>query len=478
MVGRVVGWEKLVLVPLSFHVSLYFPCFKSNVLLFFFLFKSWTCICTDTVSFRHLQPWRQSFRIIKAPNIAVFSLFCLSQTSSIHGRHPSTSMKTATLPLPRIWRVYLAAALSYRSRQRTRAASLTASTPLTTCSMGRQSPASLTCSAQPKAARWTTTTAVRRVAPSTPSAWWCPSPWHQTTSPAALSHECTTARTTRARGMTAPRRTSPAAVLVVEGLEEAAEVVAVGAAVAKWTASQPTCWTSSRSSCQSTAMASTRSSTSARLPRLPASSATRAPGVSATWCTLYRNSSPSPIRWRARPRWTAPKGVILALPMAVTTTTMVTITTATGTTNTASGARARSASQATPPSTARAWPAGGAPMTTWIVTARTGRPASWAATTWTTSATATRSQCKAILATSHSRPPRATMTSSARPARAWPWHQRGSSWRGALGLRSPSARPRRLTGSPPLTWRNLWCRRTWSLPWGLVITCRWVFWFD
>lgn len=373
-----------------------------------------------------------------------------------------SSMKADASLQPGAWRAYRAAAPS------TRFLYLMAwiTTPMSTTSTLTVAPRPATrptCSAPPRAARATSTTATRRAAPSTLTAWWCPPSWcprppRLTTSPAAPSPECTTARstTTQPPGTTAlpsqpqppprplrrrrrrllPPRTSPAS---------------------RATAYQPTSSTSTRSSCRCTATASTHCSTSAPPPRR--SSAARAPAASDTWFTPSRSSSQSPIPLRARPRWTAQR---VTWSEAEEEEQGITITANTPLSTAARGARAKSAS------TARA--DGGAQTTTWTATAPTAHPASCPATTGNTPATAIPIPCTATTSeTSRSKPLRVATTSSAQPARLW--GPKASSWRGAPGPRWLSARPRRLTEGQLSIWINPWCTQT-SSHRGRVTTCR------
>lgn len=219
-------------------------------------------------------------------------------------------MKADTSLQPGTWRAYRATAPS------TRFLSPTAwiTTPMSTTSTLTLalSPATRpTYSAPQRAARLTSITATHRAAPSTLTAWWCPPSWwlrllHLTTSPAALSPECTTALSimTPPPGTTAlPSQPQP---LPRRSLRPWPRQLHPHTSPAlRVTAFQPTCLTSMRSSCHCTAMASTHYSTSAPPPQL--SSAARAQAASDTLFIPSRSSSQSHIPSRARLRWMAQK---------------------------------------------------------------------------------------------------------------------------------------------------------------------------
>lgn len=181
-------------------------------------------------------------------------------------------------------------------------------------------------------------------------------------------------------------------------------------------------------------MASTRYSISA--PPLPLSNAARVLAASDTLFILSRSSSPSLTPWKDHPRWTAQKVIWLEVEEWGVITTMAT----TPPNMVARGARAKNVSTALV--------VGGAPTTIWIVTARTARPASCRGTMGNMSATVTQIPCTATISeTCLSRPLRVIMMSSAQPVRAWPWHLKANSWRGAPGQHWLSARLRKPIGS-------------------------------
>lgn len=218
----------------------------------------------------------------------IFFLFSFLQTSSIHGRPRSTSMRTATPLHPGTWRVSLVAALpsssSHPPPQLTPAAWLIVTTPWTTTFMVMHAPPP-TSLAPLRATPLRVSTAAPHAAPSTLSAWWCLCPClpQTTQSLVALSLVCT---------MVVALGTA-AETLPVEETPETTEVPHTVAA-ARWTGSQPICWTSLKSRCRCTGMVFTHCSTNAQPPRPPPrSSATKAPDESDTWSTLYKNFLPS-----------------------------------------------------------------------------------------------------------------------------------------------------------------------------------------
>lgn len=295
-----------------------------------------------------------------------------------------------------------------------------------------------TCSAPQRAAQWTSTTDTHHEVPSTLTVWWCPLSWclrlrHLTTSPAAHSPGCTTALSTmtQSHGTTAlpsqplpplqlspplqqrllPPRTCPAPKAIDFPL---------------------TCLTSLRNNCLYTEMASTHYNTSALPP--PLSNAARVLAALDTSFIPFKSSSPSPTPWRDHPRWMAQKVTTWEAEWVIITMAITPPNTG------ARGAKAKNASIALED--------GGAPMTTWTVTAPTGHLVWCRGTMASMPAIVTQTQCTVTtLGTFHSRPQRVTMTLSAQPVRPWPWLPRASSWRGARGQHSPSVRPRKLIGS-------------------------------
>lgn len=311
-----------------------------------------------------------------------YCLCLFSQTSSIHGRPRSTSMRTVTPPHPGTWRVSLVAAppssSSHLLSQPIPVAWLNATLPWTITSIMATHDPPPTSSAPLRATLLTATAAAPHGAPSTLSAWWCQCPCRPLTilflvapSPACI---------------TAARRGTVVATPLVAGKAETMvarrpTAAAAAAAAAKWIESQLISWTSLRSRCRCTETASTRCNTSAPPPQpQPQNSATKAPGEYATWSTRSRSSSQSHTPLKVPPKWT-----VLKASTGTVLTTIITITKAT--TNTANAARAKTGNRTVAASSARE--VGGAQMTTWTVTAHTDLRASCHGIQWTTSATAT-----------------------------------------------------------------------------------------